>query len=216
MWISIFVYNFFIITYQVIGENKSGLKPNVISLPSGPGSIEGLGERFEPRLNSGTSSYKISLSVPPGRAGFSPALALTYDSGYGNGPFGIGWRIDGIPYIGRQTEGRQPFYTDYPDGDSIDNDQDNEMDEFDEFDTFFYNGQDELVPTKDGSWRYRTEENFIRLRRVDGGWVATRKDGVTLKFGSTSASRVQGPTGQIYMWCLDLIGDTHDNQINFT
>ena len=36
---------------------KKGVGPDKISLPSGPGSIEGLGDAFEPQLNSGTSAY---------------------------------------------------------------------------------------------------------------------------------------------------------------
>ena len=48
------------------GVDKSGVKPSVLSLPSGPGSIEGLGESFEPQLNSGTTSYVVKLKVPPG------------------------------------------------------------------------------------------------------------------------------------------------------
>ena len=33
----------------------------------------------------------IPMPASPGRAGFGPQLALTYDSGAGNGPFGLGW-----------------------------------------------------------------------------------------------------------------------------
>ncbi len=65
-------------------DDKSGVKPTNISLPSGPGSIEGLGESFEPQLNSGTFSYRVPLQLPPIRGG-APALALEYSSGTGNG-----------------------------------------------------------------------------------------------------------------------------------
>jgi len=37
--------------------SKSGITPSAISLPSGPGSIEGLGESFEPQLNMGNGHY---------------------------------------------------------------------------------------------------------------------------------------------------------------
>src|SRR5262245_58384516 len=37
-----------------LGADKNGVSPNAISVPSGPGSVEGLGESFEPSLNSGT------------------------------------------------------------------------------------------------------------------------------------------------------------------
>ena len=32
--------------------DKSGVRPNVISVPAGPGTIKGLGEQFEPSLNT--------------------------------------------------------------------------------------------------------------------------------------------------------------------
>ncbi len=54
------------------GVDKSGVKPNVLSLPSGPGSIEGLGESFEPQLNSVTATYRDVLATPPDRAGIAP------------------------------------------------------------------------------------------------------------------------------------------------
>jgi hypothetical protein len=43
--------------------DKSGVRPSVISLPTGAGSIEGLGESFEPQLNTGGSSYGIAIAV---------------------------------------------------------------------------------------------------------------------------------------------------------
>ena len=60
-----------------------GVSPNTISLPSGPGSIEGLGESFEPQRNTGTASYGIAFALPPGRAGHAPALGLSYEGGEG-------------------------------------------------------------------------------------------------------------------------------------
>src|SRR5437660_6457149 len=56
--------------------DKSGVSPNTISLPKGPGSIEGLGESFQPTLNTGTAKYSIALKVPPGTAGHTPELRL--------------------------------------------------------------------------------------------------------------------------------------------
>src|SRR5213592_403561 len=68
--------------------DKSGVSPNSISLPKGPGSIEGLGESFQPTLNTGTAKYGISVKLPPGVAGHGPALSLSYEGGGGNGPLG--------------------------------------------------------------------------------------------------------------------------------
>ena len=70
------------------GVDKSGVKPQVLSLPKGPGSIEGLGESFEPQLNTGTVAYAVKLTVPSGRAGLEPELTLRYNGGNANGYLG--------------------------------------------------------------------------------------------------------------------------------
>ena len=87
---------------------ESGVKPSVISLPAGPGSIEGLGRSFQPRLNSGSFSYSIPIRLPSGPAAFSPAVELVYDSGFGNSAVGQGWQLSGPFEIDRLTEKRFP------------------------------------------------------------------------------------------------------------
>ena len=51
-------------TPDALAVEKSGVKPQVISLPSGPGSIEGLGPSFEPQLNTGTAAYSAAGRYP--------------------------------------------------------------------------------------------------------------------------------------------------------
>ena len=46
------------------GANKNGVSPQVISLPSGPGSIQGLGESFQPQLNTGAKRTFEAVSEP--------------------------------------------------------------------------------------------------------------------------------------------------------
>ena len=89
--------------------DKSGVRPSVISLPTGAGSIEGLGESFEPQLNTGGTSYGITITVVPGRASLTPSLRLGYDSYGGNGLAGLGWSLD-LPSIKRQTDKGFPEY----------------------------------------------------------------------------------------------------------
>jgi hypothetical protein len=57
-----------LLTWTVIGAapDKSGVKPSVLSLPSGPGSIEGLGKAFQPQINTGTAACSVPLKLPPG------------------------------------------------------------------------------------------------------------------------------------------------------
>jgi len=202
----------FISNIAYAGADKSGVKPSVLSLPSGPGAIEGLGESFEPQLNSGTGSYRVPLAVSPGRNGFAPQLVLAYNSGNSNGAFGLGWKID-FPFIQRQTDKGQPFYTDWTKGDNIDNDKDGETDEADENDTPVYSGGEELVPLSDGSFRCENESEFIKFSWSSNGWTAKQKNGATLKFGVTSQGRIQDDTGRIFQWLLEELSDTNGNTI---
>ncbi|HEV3193577.1 MAG TPA: SpvB/TcaC N-terminal domain-containing protein, partial [Polyangiaceae bacterium] len=87
---------------------SSALEPTHISLPSGPGSIEGLGRNFAPSLASGTASYGVDIAVPPSAGGFAPHVSLDYDSAGGVTEVGMGWRIAGIPSVRRRSENGLP------------------------------------------------------------------------------------------------------------
>lgn len=63
-----------------------------VSLPSGGGAVQGIGETFRPDVFSGTAGYSIPLPLTTGR-GFIPNLQLHYNSGNGNGIFGAGWKL---------------------------------------------------------------------------------------------------------------------------
>src|SRR4051794_7477775 len=84
------------------GKDGASLPPG-IALPKGGGAIRGMGEKFAANPVTGTGSFSVPLPLSPGRAGFAPALALTYDSGRGNGQFGFGWQVD-LPAISRKTD----------------------------------------------------------------------------------------------------------------
>ena len=194
------------------GEDKSGVKPTVLSLPSGPGSIEGLGESFTPRLNSGTFSYTIPLNVPPGRAGFAPQMQLNYDNGCGAGVWGLGWKLD-IPSIARQTHKGLPLYVDESDG--VDNDHDGATDEADEIDTLMDSSNEELVPVSNGYFRCQTEEAFIRYQRMSNYWIASRPDGLQMVFGTNSSARIEDSSGRVFSWLLNVIRDPNGNEIHY-
>src|SRR6187549_3197614 len=92
------------------------LRAPAISLPKGGGAIRGIGEKFAANPVTGTGSTSIPIYTSPGRAGFGPKLALSYDSGAGNGPFGFGWNLS-IPAITRKTDKGLPRYRDADDSD---------------------------------------------------------------------------------------------------
>lgn len=183
--------------------DKSGVKPNVLSLPKGAGSVEGLGESFEPQLNTGTSVYSIKIALPPGRAGFAPGLALSYNAGSGNSEFGIGWSLS-IPKIQRKTDKGIPTYSDQ--------------------DIFIYEGE-ELAHLSDETWRCENEGSFTRLVRKPDHWESTDRNGTRHIFGqyfSTSGGRTsrinRGVTdtfNETYCWCLDTSIDLNGNTIQY-
>jgi RHS repeat-associated protein len=82
-----------------------------VSLPKGGGAIRDIGEKFSANPSTGTGALSIAVPVSPGRGGFTPSLGLKYDSGAGNGPFGIGWSV-GVPSITRKTDKGLPRYLD--------------------------------------------------------------------------------------------------------
>lgn len=90
--------------------SKSQSLSTRISLPTGPGSISGLGGEFKPSLASGTASYEIAITAPPSAGGLGPSLALSYDSGGGASDVGLGWALSGLPRIRRRTENGLPTF----------------------------------------------------------------------------------------------------------
>ncbi len=195
--------------------DKSGVKPSAISLPSGPGSIEGLGESFQPQLNTGSSSYGVAIKLPPGRAGLAPQVHMSYNSGQGNSMLGLGWSLD-LKMVRRQTDKGFPGYAGT--------------------DTFVFGGE-ELVPLQDGTWRCENESSFSRFRQIDtdgdgapDAWEMTEKNGTRhlmgqFHGGGGSWSAVEHPTppanatlvmDRTYMWALDTTIDVHGNRIDYT
>lgn len=169
-----------------------------ISLPSGPGSIEGLGESFEPQLNTGTFVFKIPLKLTKLRGAVAPEGGLTYNSGGGNGPVGLGWSM-ATSYLQRQTDKGLPAYT--------------------EADTIVESSGEELVKLSDGTFRTENEAAFTKWENLEAaGWKATLKDGTVLKYGQTAQARLDRPIadgGGTYKWMLQSAQDTNGNQVAY-
>jgi virulence plasmid B protein len=89
------------------------VKAPTLSMPKGGGAIRGLGEKFANPV-TGSATFTIPLPLSPARSGFGPELALKYDSGSGNGPFGFGWTL-ALPAITRKTDKGLPRYRDSTD-----------------------------------------------------------------------------------------------------
>src|SRR5271154_6003812 len=99
-----------------------------LSLPKGGGAVRGIGEKFSANAVTGTGTVSVPIATSPGRSGFGPQLSLSYDSGSGNGPFGMGWSL-ALPSITRRTDKGLPRYHDA-----------------EESDVFILSGAEDLVP----------------------------------------------------------------------
>jgi RHS repeat-associated protein len=196
-----------------------------LALPKGGGAIHGIGEKFAANPVTGTGSLTVPIAVSPGRAGFGPQLSLSYDSGTGNGPFGLGWSLS-LPTITRKTDKGLPQYDDHA-----------------ESDVFILSGAEDLVPVlvadSKGNWgrlqpatrdaytvtqyRPRIEGLFSRIERwtraSDGDtyWRSISKDNVTTFYGRTAESRIADPAdpSRIFSWLICQSQDDRGNVIRY-
>jgi RHS repeat-associated protein len=188
-----------------------------IALPKGGGAIRGIDEKFTVNPATGTASLSVPVFTSPGRSGFGPQLSLAYDSGAGNGPFGLGWRLS-IPSISRKTDKGLPRYQDPA-----------------ESDVYILSGAEDLVPAPadyrqdPGSnydvyqYRPRVEGLFSRIERwVEHGtgdthWRAVDRQNVTSLYGLTPAARIADPAdpSRVYSWLLEMTYDDRGNVISY-
>lgn len=199
--------------------NNNFVQAPAISLPKGGGAIKGIDEKFSVNAANGTASFNIPLPFSPGRNAFMPAIELNYNSGSGNGIFGMGWNAEPAA-ITRRTDKKLPRY-------------------FDEehADTFVFSGAEDLVPAlvkdESGNWiaderitggtkymRYkpRIESGFARIEKItekDGNvfWRATTKENVVSVYGKSALAQLSDPSDQtkIFKWLLEFCYDDKGN-----
>ena len=202
--------------------DASPFTPPQVALPKGGGAIRGIGEKFQANAATGTGKMTIPLAVSPGRSGFGPELMLSYDSGSGNGIFGIGWSLS-LPSVIRKTDKGLPRYRSR---------------EMEECDAFILAGAEDLVPTlicdESGHWiddeveqdgyrikRYRPRieglfariERWTRIEDGDEHWRSISKDNRLSVYGRDEQSRIFDPENHkhVFSW---LICESYDDKGN--
>ncbi len=205
------------------GQAPAASAAPAIALPKGGGALRGIAEKFAAQPFTGTGSMAVPLGASPGRSGFGPRLTLSYDSGTGNGPFGLGWTLP-IPSIARKTEKGLPLYRDA-----------------EESDVFILSGVEDLAPALvavEGQWQPDTSERTLdgvryRIRRYrprveglfarierwtsepggDTHWRSISRDNVTSVYGRTPHSRIADPVDptRIFSWLICEIYDDAGN-----
>lgn len=81
------------------GENKTGVSTQSISVPKGPGTIEGMGESFSAQASTGIATFTVPFALPTARGDAQPSLGLSYSSASGNDVAGIGWGVGGCSSV---------------------------------------------------------------------------------------------------------------------
>lgn len=160
----------------------TGVSDDRVSLPDGPGTLEGVGENVSVDSNMGLMSYAIPVVVPEGFEGITPSLAFTYSSGAGSSILGMGWSM-ATPSIERMTMRGVPRY--------------------DESDRFVVDGGRELVRISESVdagqaaiYRTRFESDFTRYSWIareegrTGYWQAEYADGRVGYFGADAEGRL--------------------------
>jgi RHS repeat-associated protein len=200
-----------------------------ISLPKGGGAIKGIDEKFSVNAVNGTVGFSGPLPFSQARQ-LSPSHGISYNSGAGNGVFGLGWSLD-IPTIKRKTDKGLPQYLDETDSD-----------------IFLFSEAEDLVPAfqkkEDGSFRLdeygeyiihekpseddqftiryykpRLEGLFARIERWTNNtnkevkWRITTKENVTTLFGWTEQARISNPAAaaKTFEWLPEFIFDDKGN-----
>lgn len=171
-------------------DRPGGVTAQTLSLPSGPASLKGLGESFQPNAATGTGSYAVPLLTPPGF--LAPSITLSYAGGRGRSELGQGWRLSGLQ-VYRQTDKGAP--------------------DFDEDDRFCVSGDslnDELVLVNEKLRYYRLKNEganalFVRDAGEDS-WTIRHADGEISSLGSAEESREKA-RGKTSRWFLDKHAD---------
>lgn len=189
--------------------------------------MKGIDEKFTVNAVNGTATFALPLPFSPAR-GLTPNHTLVYNSGAGNGLFGLGWNID-ISSITRKTSKGLPQYQD-------------------DADTFVLSDAEDLVPAykknDDGSFavggdskylihektaadgehqiRYylpRIEGLFARIERWKSKttghvkWRITSRENITTLYGWTADSRIADPNAphRIFKWLPEFVFDDRGN-----
>ncbi|ATY64735.1 YD repeat-containing [Cordyceps militaris] len=198
-----------------------------VQLPKGGGAIKGIGEKFSVSPATGTGNFSVPIKTSTGRPGGSVALSLSYNSGAGNGSFGLGWQLSSQSIV-RKTDKGLPRYRDEDEGE-------------DAADVFMLSGAEDLVPwldvrpdgtvcrtetRRDGGrvlvtrYRPRVDNGAVRIVRVsdrdtgESHWEVKTGGNLTTIYGDGDESRVSDPRrpGRVFEWLPSRSYDDKGNE----
>ncbi|MFA4889210.1 MAG: SpvB/TcaC N-terminal domain-containing protein [Candidatus Omnitrophota bacterium] len=151
-----------------------------------------------PDMLTGSFSHSVLLTIPPGRKGMQPAIALNYRSSNPNSWTGVGFSLN-PGYITRSTRLGPANYNDD--------------------DTFYFitdGGTTELVRLIDSLYQAKIESGFAKFfKESDDSWRILGKDGSVLKLGQTTESKETSSSGS-FSWYLTKVIDNNGNYVSYT
>ncbi|WP_304039163.1 SpvB/TcaC N-terminal domain-containing protein [Fibrobacter succinogenes] len=193
-------------------QNKSWLLSGpVLSTGRGGGALRGTKGEFNCDAHTGSAKLSIPLPFTPDREGVVPPVSLSYDSGNGNGAFGLGWNL-GCPRIERSTSRRLPLYMDSEDSD-----------------VFTLSGADLvcIAEEKRGTttvrhYRLQSESQFSRIefRKEASGetsFCVFGSDGSQSTYGDSAESRIEDPQypGHVFAYLISRSEDALGNVVRY-
>lgn len=180
---------------------------------------------------AGNATYSIPIQVPPGTAGVTPKLALSYNSRLPNGVMGPGWTIEGASQISRCRQTRESgdfAATSTPDGNAP-------AVNFTQTDRFCLDGVRLLLlsgntgaygangttysPETDPTTRVTATTTNAAIG--PNSFTVQRKDGTTSTYGNTTASTNALVTASLnsqqvnVSWNLARVQDSKGNYIDY-
>lgn len=154
-----------------------------------------------------TFQHRIDVKLPKGTNGVQPDIAMGYSSSAGNGLFGVGWQLLGVPAIVRVNYGQGIRYSGN--------------------DTYAHTQLGVLVKQTDGSYRTKRESfsKFVPSTVLCGdgpcSWTVTDRTGIRSVFGVTEPCRTPGSypnaclhkagTTNVRAWGLSSVTDLFGN-----
>ncbi len=190
--------------------------------------IDGITLIAPPEANiQGTANLTYPLTIPAGRHGMQPQLAVTYNSAGGSGILGLGWSLP-ISEISVDTRRGVPLFSDSLETETYTLDGEVLVTAY----TDGYNLLHLNKPAYSTQWKARTTSNTQRFYpRVEGAfrrivrhgtspknyyWVVTDKNGVKYFYGESDNSRLKDDSGNIARWSLSRIEDTYENIVLYS
>ena len=149
---------------------------------------------------TGAFTYSFPLTIPPGRNGMQPSLALNYHSQdlRNDNLVGYGWSLS-IPSIERIVrKGVDKLY-----------------DVTDEYFTSSLSGELEKISA--GNYGPKVENgDFLKYQFSSNIWTVTNKKGTVYAFGPAASSRQDDSSGaKIFKWMIQKIQDTNGNYVRY-